>query len=106
MGHGAHSYTGTVTLDDISDANDPETAYEVQIQFEPQPKLGTEEEAAVLNLIGPLAPATVAGVEGKLGRMLWERVMLFRHEFQRHADEGRGEEGDGDDCASARCSGA
>jgi hypothetical protein len=85
---GQRSFSGSVSLDDVSDGNEPEIAYEVRIEIEVGPEPGSGDEAALLNLIGPLAPAGVAGVEGKLGRMLWERVMLFRNEFQQHADEG------------------
>jgi len=57
----------------------------VDIEFESQPEDGSDEENALLGLIGPLAPRAACRVEGKLGRMVWERLTLFRQEFERLA---------------------
>ena len=80
--HGKVCYSGTVRLDDLCSANEPDSAYEVDLSFDTQPLEDTDEEIALLNLIGPLAPRPARMVEGKLGRMLWERVMLFRQKFE------------------------
>ena len=79
---GSAPFRGGLRLDDLTADEDDEDAYEVGLSFERQPKEDSEEETSLLNLLGPLAPRLARGAEGKLGRLVWDRVQELRQEFR------------------------
>ena len=73
-------FAGKLVFSDVASHNEPDE-YQLDIEFDAQPDQGSEAEAALINLFGPLRRERARAAPDKLSQKLWEAIDGFRDEF-------------------------
>ena len=78
---GGAVYEGAIEWSELSSANEPDEC-EVRVAFgEGGPADGSDEQAGLIALIGPLRMHVALAADGRLMQQLWKRVLQFREAF-------------------------
>ena len=73
-------FSGVLVFSEVASHNGPDE-YELSLQFDERPEPGSEAEATLVNLFGPLRRESALATSDKLTSKLWEAIDGFRHEF-------------------------
>ena len=73
-------FSGRLLVSELASHNEPDE-YQLDIEFDAQPDQGSEAEATLINLFGPLRRERARAAPDKLTQKLWEAIDGFRHEF-------------------------